>query len=192
MPKARSYVDWIQKQQEVAKQQTRTRGQFTPKEHRLFTPKTAGKTGAGQGGYFTEGKKSILTSKPINPKRGAKVSRMTVGGYEWLSKRRSASQKALKGMTPMMPPNEMNLREGDIKKFDIDNQFKRKIRVAKYNVNRRFRSAIPDPQTRKDMLKPLGKKTMRGGGSPGGGGKWGWFNRMRHSPWNLLRSNKNF
>lgn len=170
---AKSYVDWINKQQEVAKQQTsttRTRGQFTPKVHRLFTPKTAGKTGTGHGGYFTEGKQSILTSKPINPKRGVKVSRMTVGGYEWLSKRRSASQKASKGMTPMMPPNEMNLREGDIKKFDIDNQLKRKIRVAKYNVDRRFRSE-GDPQKPSDMFKPLGKKTMRGGGKSGGGGK---------------------
>ena len=189
---ARSYVDWIQKQQEVAKQQTRTRGQFTPKEYRLFTPKTAGKTGTGQGGYFTEGKKSILTSKPINPKRGAKVSRMTVGGYEWLSKRRSASQKALKGMTPMMPPNEMNLREGDIKKFDIDNQFKRKIRVAKYNVNRRFRSE-GDPQKPSDMFKPLGKKTMRGGGgSPSGPGKFGILDRLKQrSPWSWL-SKKTF
>ena len=201
MEKAKSYVDWINKQQEgskqkeIAKQRSQRKGQFKLREYRLFTPKTAGKTGKGHGGYFTEGKKNILTGKPISAKRGARVSRMTMGGYEWLSKRRSALTGSKWGMTPMMPPNEINLQERDIKMFDIDNQNKRKMKVAKYNFFRRLRSAIPDPQKRSDMLKPLGKKTMRGGGKSGGGGggKWGrMFKGRGGSPWNLLKSNKNF
>ena len=55
-------------------------------------------------------------------------------------------------------------------------------------------------QTRVGQFQTKGKKSLltsqptksKGGGSPGGGGKWGWFNRMRHSPWNILRNDKSF
>ena len=52
---------------------------------------------------------------------------------------------------------------------------------------------LPQYQTKgKQSLLTKQPTRSKGGGSPGGGGKWGWFNRMKHSPWNLLKNDKSY
>jgi hypothetical protein len=57
---------------------------------------------------------------------------------------------------------------------------------AKRNLEQKFQT-----KGKKTLLTSQPTKS-KGGGSPGGGGKWGWFNRMRHSPWNILKSDKSY
>tara|TARA_R110002012_G_scaffold75971_1_gene191822 strand:- start:7421 stop:8092 length:672 start_codon:yes stop_codon:yes gene_type:complete len=171
--------------------------------NRLFKPNVLPRTPTfgtyPKSEFKTEGKQSILTSKTIKD-RGIKVSSATAKAQKRSMEKKSLGHPKLQGKgqtltTPITLENisararfgdwyRSPMKEKNIKSLDA------KIKVQNVDHLKQM-DKIQKGGIHYDMK---GSKSISkgGGGSPGGGGKWGWFNRMKHSPWNLLKNDKSY
>lgn len=152
--------------------------------------------------FKTEGKQSLLTSKPIKD-RGVKVSPATLKATTRITEKKHLGHPKLQGQGQTLRTQttlenlsarakfadwyRSPMKEKNIKRFD-----------AKINIQN------VDHLKQIDKIKKGGihhdmkgsKSISKGGGKSGGGGggKFGIINRALggRSPWNLLRSNKNY
>ena len=80
--------------------------------------------------------------------------------------------------------------EGDFRDPTATN-YSRDANIKKQKDKSKLRQKF-QTKGKQTLLTKQPVKRKGGKGSPGGGGKWGWFNRMKHSPWNILRNDKSY
>ena len=168
--------------------------------NRLFKPNVLPKTSSE---FRTEGKQSLLTSKPII-NRGVKVSPATAKAQVRSMEKKSLGHPKLKGrgitrgtwttaenLTQRAnfaewyrsPMKEKNMKSLDAKiKANNTYHLKQIDKIQKGGIHHDMKGS---------------KSVSKGGGKSGGGGggKWGWIRRAINrpsSPWSLLKNDKNY
>ena len=151
--------------------------------------------------FKTEGKQSLLTSKPIKD-RGVKVSPVTLKSVIRMAEKKHLGHPKLEGRGQTLTTHTTLENLSDKAKFfDWHRPPMKEKNIKKLNPQLNIQNVDHLKQMDKIQKGGIhhdmkGSKSISkgGGGSPGGGGKFGIINRALggRSPWNLLRSNKNY
>ena len=153
--------------------------------------------------FKTEGKQTLLTSKPIKD-RGVKVSPVTLKSVIRMAEKKHLGHPKLEGRGQTLTTHTTLENLSDKAKFfDWHRPPMKEKNIKKLNPQLNIQNV--DHLKQMDKIQKGGihhdmkgsKSISKGGGKSGGGGggKFGIINRALgglRSPWSLLRSNKNY